>query len=125
MVMESFAAHFLEYLRRAWLAALLLPAILPAAALAADGSTAFCLFPLPAENGTQRYVNLTIVQYVEVTKDELRITYGGGNLGSGFDARIPVKSRAEAEALLARMNRTASACMHPAASVAPNPMEPK
>ena len=90
-----------------------------------EGSTAFCLFPLPADNGTQRYINLGIVQYVEAAKDELRIAYGGGNLGSGHEARFPVKSREDANAVLDRMRRTAAACMTPATPAAPNPTEPK
>ncbi len=40
------------------------------------GSSAFCLFALPAENGSQRAINLGIVQYVDVRTDEVRIYYG-------------------------------------------------
>ena len=87
---------------------------LPACAAAqAPGSTAFCLFPLPAEAGAQRFINLGIVQYVEVRADEVRLAYGGGNLGSGHDARIPIRSREEGEAVLDRLRRTASACRSP------------
>ena len=92
-----------------------LTALVPAIAVAQDpGSTAFCLFPLPTEAGAQRYINLGIVQYVEVRADEVRLAYGGGNLGSGHDARIPIRSREEGEAVLDRLRRTASACRPPA-----------
>lgn len=74
------------------------------------GSTAFCLFPLPAENSMQRSINLGIVQYVELRPDEVRISYGGGNLGSGHEARIPIKNREEGDAVLARLRRSAAQC---------------
>jgi len=83
------------------------PAALPAGP---NGSTAFCLFPLPAENGNQRWVNLGIVQYVEARADAVQITYGGGNLGSGYDAKIPVKSADEARAVVIRLRQTAEDC---------------
>lgn len=75
-----------------------------------NGSTAFCLFPLPAENGSQRWLNLGIVQYVETHADAVVITYGGGNFGSGYDARIPVRSADEARAVLNRLRQTAEDC---------------
>ncbi len=83
------------------------------------GSSAFCLFALPAENGSQRAINLGIVQYVDVRTDEVRIYYGGGNLGSGYEARIPVKSRDEADAVLARLRRTAANCAKPVSGGSP------
>jgi hypothetical protein len=97
------------------LALLALPAALFAApAVAQDaatlGSTAFCPFALPPENGTQRSINLGIVQYIDVRADEVKIAFGGGNLGSGHEARIPVKSRDEADAVLARLRQTAARC---------------
>ncbi|WP_374403197.1 hypothetical protein [Niveibacterium sp.] len=85
------------------------------------GSTAFCLFALPAENGTQRWVNLGIVQYVEARADAVQITYGGGNLGSGYDAKIPVKSPDEARAVMQRLRQTAEDCARrPAPAALPN-----
>lgn len=98
------------------LAALL--AVFPAMAQDA-GSGGFCLFVLPAENGSQRAINLGIVQYVEVRADEVRIYYGGGNLGSGYEARLPVKSRDEADAVLARLRRTAANCAKPVSGGSP------
>lgn len=78
---------------------------------AADaGSTAFCLFPLPTDGGTPRFINLGIVQYVDVRTDEVRIYFGGGNLGSGHEARLPAKGRDEAEAILARLRNAAARC---------------
>lgn len=41
------------------------------------------------------------------------ITYGGGNFGSGYDARIPVRNRDEAAAVLARLRQTAAECAAP------------
>ncbi|WP_347248498.1 hypothetical protein [Zoogloea sp.] len=99
------------------LLALLLQA-LPAAAQDA-GSTAFCLFPVPADGGVQRWINLGIVQYVDVRADEVRLYYGGGNLGSGHEARIPVKSRDEADTILARLRRSAALCAQPISGGSP------
>ena len=87
------------------------------------GSTAFCLFALPAENGTQRWVNLGIVQYVEARVDAVQITYGGGNLGSGYDAKIPVKSPDEARAVMLRLRQTAEDCARRPAPASPPPKE--
>ncbi len=91
----------------------------PLAAAAEAGSTAFCLFPLPADGGTQRFINLGIVQYVDVRADEVRIYFGGGNLGSGHEARLPAKSRDEADAILARLRSTASRCSQPLTGASP------
>ncbi|KAB2963194.1 hypothetical protein [Zoogloea sp.] len=89
-------------------------------AWAADaGSTAFCLFPLPADGGTQRLINLGIVQYVDVRADEVRIYFGGGNLGSGHEARLPARSRDEAEAILARLRSAATRCAQPLTGASP------
>ncbi len=96
-------------------AALLLALLLQATGTLAQatGSTAFCLFPVPADGGVQRWINLGIVQYVEARNDDVRIYYGGGNLGSGHEARIPVKSREEADAVLSRLRRSAALCAQP------------
>ncbi|QSI76359.1 MULTISPECIES: hypothetical protein [Niveibacterium] len=89
----------------------------PATSNGPVGSTAFCLFALPPENGNQRWVNLGIVQYVEARADAVQITYGGGNLGSGYDAKIPVKSADEARAVMQKLRQTAEDCARrPAAS---------
>lgn len=104
-------------MRTPLLFALLLQA-LPAAAQDA-GSTAFCLFPVPADGGVQRWINLGIVQYVDVRTDEVRLYYGGGNLGSGHEARIPVKSRDEADTILTRLRRSAARCAQPISGGSP------
>ena len=74
------------------------------------GSTSFCLFELPGGGDRTQWINLGIVQYIEVRADEIRIFYGGGNLGSGHEARIAVKQRQDALALLDRLRETARAC---------------
>ncbi len=75
------------------------------------GSAAFCLFPLPAaDNGNQRWVNLGIVQFVDVLPEHVLVVYGGGNFGSGHEIRIPTKSREEATAILGRLRQTAEEC---------------
>lgn len=75
------------------------------------GSTAFCLFELPPDReGRRRWINLGIVQYVEAEAQELRIAYGGGNLGSGHEARIAVAGVDDALALIERMRAAAARC---------------
>ena len=79
----------------------------PAAQLAPAGSASFCLYELPTKDGATRFINLGIVQYVEVNRERLRLTYGGGNFGSGYDFDIPVKSREEGLELIKRIQTTA------------------
>jgi hypothetical protein len=89
----------------------LLCAATSAAAQESDrlGTSAFCLFELPG--GDKRLlINLAIVQYVEVARNEVKIAYGGGNFGSGHVARLPAKTPEERDALLARLKKTARAC---------------
>lgn len=74
------------------------------------GSTAFCLFELPGEDGKRRWINLGIVQYVEYTRNELRLYYGGGNLGSGHEARLPVPSSDKLEETLDKVRQAAATC---------------
>jgi hypothetical protein len=74
------------------------------------GNSAFCLFEVPGSGGVRRFVNLGIVQYVELGAEDVRIYYGGGNLGSGHEARIPLKSRDDGPALIARMQKAAQEC---------------
>lgn len=84
----------------------------PLHALASDGGGgSFCLFELPPDgSGVQRYLNLTIVQYIEVSDDGVKIVYGGGALGSGYDVKIPATSRDEAQAFVDRMQKAAGLC---------------
>lgn len=93
-------------------------ALLPTLSLAQPpepplGSGNFCLYALPTDGPSTRFINLGIVQYVEVRTDALVITYGGGNLGSGYEARIPVKIRDEALALIDKLRQQARECAHP------------
>jgi hypothetical protein len=75
------------------------------------GSTAFCMHEIPTdETGKRRWINLGIVQYVETTRTELKISYGGGGFGSGYEARIPVASMEEALTVLEKMRKTAASC---------------
>lgn len=100
------------------------PRLLPAVALLAlalsgpacaqpviPGSTAFCLYEVPLEeNGKRRWINLGIVQYIEATRSEVKIIYGAGAFGSGHEVRIAIGSADEAQAVLEKMRRIASAC---------------
>jgi len=75
------------------------------------GSTAFCLYEVPVdETGKRRWINLGIVQYIDATRSEVRIFYGGGAFGAGHDARIPVSSMEEAHTILEKLRRVAAAC---------------
>lgn len=83
----------------------------PPAAAPLPGSTAFCLFEVPTDDGARRrWVNLGIVQYVEAGRDEVRLVFGGGNLGSGHEARIPMASPADALAFVERLRLVAGGC---------------
>lgn len=75
------------------------------------GSTAFCLYEIPVdEAGKRRWINLGIVQFVEATRTELKISYGGGSFGAGHETRIPIGSAEDAAAILEKMRRVAAAC---------------
>jgi hypothetical protein len=75
------------------------------------GSTAYCLYEVPTdESGKRRWINLAIVQYVEVTRTELKIFFGGGSFGSGHEARIPFASMEEAAAIMEKLRKAAAAC---------------
>lgn len=75
------------------------------------GSTAFCLYEVPTdESGKRRWINLGIVQYVEATRSEVKISYGGGAFGSGYDARIPVPSMEEAVTVIEKIRKAAASC---------------
>lgn len=76
----------------------------------AAGSSSFCLYPLSRDGNSQRHINLAIVQYVEVKDDALVLVYGGGNLGSGHESRLPAPSRDEALALLQKLKKAAADC---------------
>ena len=75
------------------------------------GSTAFCLYEIPVdEAGKRRWINLGIVQYVEMSFTELKIFYGGGSFGSGHEVKIPFSSKEEAAVIMEKLRRVAAAC---------------
>ncbi|CAG4885293.1 conserved exported protein of unknown function [Georgfuchsia toluolica] len=78
---------------------------------ATKGSTAFCLYELPPdEDGKRRWINLGMVQYLEFVRNELRIYYGGGNLGSGHEARLPGAGPGQPEETLEKIRQAAADC---------------
>ena len=78
---------------------------------AETGGTALCLFEVPeVETGKRKLINLAIVQHVELTRDEFKIVYGGGALGSGYEVRIPLTRPDEGRDYLERMRKTAAQC---------------
>lgn len=82
-----------------------------AAAAGGSSSASFCLFEASSPQSDKRiFLNLGIVQYVELRADEVRVYYGGGNLGSGHEFRMPVRSNEEALAYLQQMQATAASC---------------
>jgi len=75
------------------------------------GSTAYCLYEVPADDpGKRRWINLAIVQYVEATRTEVKIYFGGGSFGSGHEARIPISNMEEAAATMEKLRKAAAAC---------------
>lgn len=74
------------------------------------GSTAFCLFELPADGDRRILLNLGIVQYVELRATELRIYYGGGNFGGGHEVRVPLANKDEGIVFVKRMQVAAASC---------------
>jgi hypothetical protein len=86
------------------------PAQAPAAAPAGAGSTAFCLFEVPGDDGRRKWINLGIVQYVELGRNDLRLYFGGGNFGGGYETRISVANPADGLALMDRIRQAAAAC---------------
>ncbi|WP_131278349.1 hypothetical protein [Hylemonella gracilis] len=96
---------------RSFLLSLALGLLLPAhATVDVSGNGGFCLFELPEDGGKRRYINLNIVQYVELGKDEFKIVYGGGALGSGYESKFALKGPEEGKALLDALGKAAQAC---------------
>lgn len=75
-----------------------------------SGSSAFCLFEFPPDGEKRIWVNLDIVQYIELRPSELRIYFGGGNLGSGHELRMPIANKEEGFVFMKRMQATATSC---------------
>ena len=87
--------------------ALALSVILTAATSAA---ATFCPWKAPGEAKPERFVNLTVVQYVDIADEELRVSFGGGNFGSGFEIKIATKSREDGLKILKTMQDAAKQC---------------
>ena len=81
-----------------------------ACSLAFSGAQAatFCAWKIP--NDDKRWINLTVVQYIDVGDEDVRIAFGGGNLGSGYDIRIPTKSREDGAKILKAMQDASKQC---------------
>lgn len=73
----------------------------------------FCPYKLPGEGKVERYLNLTVVQYVDISDDTVLVSYGGGNFGAGHELRIKVPNRAEGLEWLRKMSDAAKACDAP------------
>lgn len=84
----------------------------PAAALP-PGSGGFCLFEVPGKDGAMRLVNIVIIQHVDILRDRVKLTYGGGNFGSGYEAEIPMRNREEGMDWVRRMLQAARECARP------------
>jgi hypothetical protein len=82
----------------------------PATVSPTAGSVSFCLYEVPAGSGVTRWANLAIVQYVDLTKDHLRLVFGGGNFGGGYEADIPIKNREEGLSQLRKVQAAAQEC---------------
>lgn len=74
------------------------------------GSSSFCLFELPPDGDKRLWINLSLVQYIELRPAELRVDYGGGNFGSGQKLRVPVVSQDDGLAFIKRMQAAAASC---------------
>ncbi|HEY6897131.1 MAG TPA: hypothetical protein VI279_07705 [Rhodocyclaceae bacterium] len=102
-----------NFLRRALpvLSLLLLPAGSHAQSVPlGPASTAFCLFEAPPDGERRVWLNLGIVQYLELRSDELRVYYGGGNFGGGHELRVRIASRDEGLAFMQKMQAAAARC---------------
>ncbi len=77
----------------------------------AQGSPSFCLYEVSVDDsGKRKWINLGIVQYIDLNRSDLRVYYGGGNFGGGYEVKVAVASAAEGLALLDRMRQAAAAC---------------
>ena len=87
-----------------------LVAVLVSCTINCVSAAPFCAWKIPLETKPERWINLTVVQYIDLGDEEVKISFGGGNLGSGYDAKIPVKSRDEAAKILKSMQDSAKLC---------------
>jgi hypothetical protein len=77
---------------------------------ATSAAATFCPWKAPSEAKPERFINLTVVQYVDIADDELRVSFGGGNFGSGYDFKIATKNREDGLKILKAMQDTAKQC---------------
>jgi hypothetical protein len=70
----------------------------------------FCPWKTPSEAKTERFINLTVVQFIDIGDEDVKIAFGGGNLGSGYDVKIPTKSREDGFKILKAMQDAAKQC---------------
>lgn len=75
-----------------------------------ETSPFFCLFETQPDGEKRTWINLSTVQYIEMRQHDLRIYYGGGKLGSGFELRVPIASKDEGLAFMKKMQTTAASC---------------
>ena len=84
------------------------------------GSAGFCLFEIPGKEGTTRLVNVVIIQFVDVMRDRVRLTFGGGNFGSGYETDIPMRNREDGMDFVRRLQLAARECGRHAATPPPS-----
>ncbi|WP_297573528.1 hypothetical protein [uncultured Deefgea sp.] len=70
----------------------------------------FCPWKIPSDSKTERLINLTVVQFIDVNDEEVKIAFGGGNLGSGHDIRLATKNRDDGNQLIKSMQNAAKQC---------------
>ena len=90
---------------------LFLGLILPLSLTAASSFAAtFCPWKAPAEVKPERFINLTVVQYVDLSDEEIRISFGGGNLGGGYEVKVATKNREDGMKILKSMQEASKQC---------------
>ncbi len=70
----------------------------------------FCPWKVPSDAKTERFINLTVVQFVDLGDEDVKIAFGGGNLGSGYDIRIQTKNRDDGSKIIKSMQDAAKLC---------------
>ncbi|QBC44169.1 hypothetical protein C1H71_11925 [Iodobacter fluviatilis] len=69
----------------------------------------FCPWPVPGSD-SKRFINLTVVQTIDINDEEIKVAFGGGNLGSGHEIKTAIKNRAEGQKILQEMSEAARRC---------------
>jgi hypothetical protein len=70
----------------------------------------FCPWKVPSDAKSERLINLTVVQFVDLSDEDVKIAFGGGNLGSGYDIRIQTKNREDGGKIIKSMQEAAKQC---------------